>query len=173
MNREDFLKRVGLDEVHETWVFGDGDDSAFAGSWQDYICYQPSPSLEFLVVCHMAVEQDANAKSGLTMRIVKSDISVDEYIYTDDTIEAAVLEALSSFPEVKVDSNPAFAAACTDSVTKTRRGPPQHNVGNAWYYNGATRFDGPLFVSSAHFDGTIRYAIWKQDNFEDYGFVMV
>jgi hypothetical protein len=193
MRKEDFLKKIGLDEPYENWVFGDGDGSPFAGSWKDYVCYQPAPSPDFLCVHHIVVKQevedspwvredaqpteiavklDADAPARMMIRIEKSDIPVGEYVYTEDTIEAAVLETLNSFPVVKVDNHVEYAAAWTDSVRKTKRGPPQYNIGNVWFYKGTSEVDGPLFVSSAAFGEETRYAIWKQDNFEDFGFVM-
>lgn len=182
MNREDFLKLEPLKagrkilEDSETWVFGDGEDTPFDGSWKDHVTLQqqsgPDATVFYLKVFKRVVEAGTYG-TGLDVSITSDRVADGEFIYTDDTIETAILETLNSFPEVSVSNMFDFNKYSVGVAKKTRRGRPNYNIGNTWYYAGHSEFDVPFIVLSKEVSGENSYAIWKQDNFEDYGFVMV
>ena len=149
----------------------DGVDALFDGPWSQYVAYQPSTEEANKMVYHLATKKDKDGK--VSLEIDAHHLHVNEYIYTDDTIEDAVVAVLESFPQVEVKSVFSLNHECMSVASKTLRGQANHNWGNSWYYKGSRGpVDAGFIVSSIELFGDTLYAIWKADNFDSYGFTI-
>lgn len=177
-------KKFSTDQIKNDPNFGgvkntiiadcDGVDALFNGSWEQYVSYQPSTKRD-KTVYHLTYKVDDDGKGRkISLEVDTHALSVNQYIYTDDTIESAVIAVLESFSQVEVKNNFELNSACIRVAAQTRRGPANHNWGNVWYYMGTSKgeLDSGFIVSSIYLLGERLYAIWKADKFDSYGFTI-
>jgi len=178
----DYNKKFTTEQIRTNPAYGalkdisicdaEGVDAVFDPSWQACVPYQPQDKYGRSVF-NLAYKNDATT-GAISLEVFEHIIPLNEYIYTEDTIEGAVVAVLESFPQKEVDNNWQLQNACNDVARTTRRGMANRNWNNTWYYvgTGNSQVDCGFVVSSTLHRGETHYAIWKSDIFDDYGFTV-
>ena len=161
--------------------------------WRELIPFQdfgdnPNGLIYYLTNNFHTVEVPGGFGQGqsMTLEVCSQAIGEEEFIYDDTTIAQAVKDTIMSFPNPELHHNgPSFypngrpenaytvfevRANCNRVAMKTRRGAANCHMYDSWFYRGKGPVDSPIIIATRNDRGTTRYAIWKSEQFDNYGF---
>jgi len=124
--------------------------------WKEYVGYQP----DTLNVFYLILDSDKGFK------IDRAGFEPEDFTLDENELVKSLKTVLSEFPELIIKDGIELHREKTKSATSSRRGMPNVNYDNVWYYKGSNVFDCAIMVASH--EG--KYMIFKHPKFEDYGF---
>lgn len=141
-------------------------------NWKDFVGYQPLNGID-QVILYLVTNKNSD-KIGVTVsceshRFTEADFTIDE-----SNIVEAIKDVLNLFPKKQCLDSVELRQAKNAVAFVTRRGVPNKNCGNVWWYSSVSdtdmrNADSPIIVSSLNG----KYAIFKHPKFMDYGFVAI